>query len=47
MKNSVGEGTSCWVELKVPEVGRGQGFSDRIHSEVCINKVSRAESSNR
>lgn len=44
VRNSIGEGTSLWVEGKVPEVGRGQGFSDRILSEVFINRGSRTES---
>lgn len=26
VRNSIGEGTSLWVEGKVPEVGRSRGF---------------------
>lgn len=40
VRNSIGEGASHLPEGKVPQVGRGQGFSDRIHSEVCINRGS-------
>lgn len=43
VRNSIGEGTSLWVEGKVPEVGRRQGFSDRILSEVFLHRGSRTE----
>lgn len=41
VRNSIGEGTSLWVEGKVPEVGRRQGFSDRIFLRYSSTEVAR------